>query len=90
MNLIILDGYVDEPTCLGVPFYISTYVRYVAGAARLAGIGQIDYITIDRLRERNYNLENYTYGVIIAGNPVPGKYLGGVPIKFNEFSKELF
>ena len=28
---IILDGYVDEPACLGVPPYISPYIRTVAG-----------------------------------------------------------
>jgi radical SAM superfamily enzyme with C-terminal helix-hairpin-helix motif len=28
----ILDGYVDEPACLGVPPYISPYIRTVAGA----------------------------------------------------------
>ncbi len=28
----ILDGYVDEPACLGVPPYVSPYIRTVAGA----------------------------------------------------------
>ncbi|HIC87352.1 MAG TPA: radical SAM protein, partial [Aquificae bacterium] len=60
MKVLILDGYVDEPTCLGVPPYVSTYVRYVAGSLVDAGIkpDDIDYITIDKLRE-NLNLKNY-------------------------------
>ena len=45
----ILDGYVDEPACLGVPPYISPYIRTVAGvlaAHRYA----VHYLTIDQLR----------------------------------------
>jgi radical SAM superfamily enzyme with C-terminal helix-hairpin-helix motif len=87
MKTIIIDGYVDEPTCLGVPFYISTYIRYVAGALKLSVSSEADYITIDDLRSRDFELGDYDYSVIIAGNPVPGKYLGGIPIKANEFSK---
>lgn len=32
MCCVVIDGYVDEPAVLGVPPYVSTYVRYVAGA----------------------------------------------------------
>ena len=47
----ILDGYVDEPACLGVPPYISPYIRTVAGA--LIGHGfTVRYLTIDQLPER--------------------------------------
>ena len=54
MKVLILDGYVDEPTCLGVPPYVSTYVRYVAGALVDYGLKEksIDYLTIDELREK--------------------------------------
>ncbi len=34
MKVVILDGYVDEPSNFGVPPYISPYPRYVAGAVR--------------------------------------------------------
>lgn len=90
MNSVIIDGYVDEPTCLGVPPYISTYVRYVAGALKLCGFLNVDYITIDELRKCDYALsskKNYTLAIIIAGNPVPGKYIGGEPLKYGEWRK---
>lgn len=85
MKLALIDGYVDEPTCLGVPPYISTYVRYCAGAAVHAGMELPDYMTIEQLRETDFQLKNnYTDAVIIAGNPVPGKYLGGLPVSEEE------
>ncbi len=65
MKVLILDGYVDEPTCLGIPPYVSTYIRYVAGSLVDTGIkpDNIDYITIDKLREvlnlKNYKGDNY-------------------------------
>ena len=46
----ILDGYVDEPACLGVPPYISPYIRTVAGVL----VGHrftVRYLTIDQLPE---------------------------------------
>jgi len=97
MKILIIDGFVDEPTCLGVPPFISTYIRYTAGALILAGIKDIEYITITELRDTPERLSNYNFAVIIAGNPVPGKYLGGIPISKIEienfakkFKKTLF
>lgn len=87
MKFLIIDGFVDEPTCLGVPPYISTYVRYVAGAAYLSGIKDITYKTITQVRESNFFISDWDYIVIIAGNPVPGKYLGGTPIQLNEIGE---
>ncbi len=84
MKVIVLDGYIDEPTCLGVPYYLSTYVRYVAGAAKLAGANEILYFTIDQLRDSDFQLPQFDYFILITGNPVPGKYLGGLPIKTHE------
>ena len=46
---VILDGYVDEPACLGVPPYISPYIRTVAGALASRGFA-VHYLTIDQLR----------------------------------------
>ncbi len=81
MKILIIDGFIDEPTCLGVPPFLSTYVRYTAGAAVCAGIKDTDYITIEYLRKNDFILRDVDVAVIIAGNPVPGKYLGGMPIK---------
>ena len=32
LDVVLVDGYVDEPAHFGVPPYISTYPRYTAGA----------------------------------------------------------
>ncbi|MBW2974368.1 radical SAM protein [Candidatus Woesearchaeota archaeon] len=55
----ILDCYTDEPAGLGVPPYLGTYPRYIAGYFRyLDPINHIDYITIDDLRFfKYYNLD---------------------------------
>ena len=89
---VILDGYVDEPTCLGVPPYISPYVRYIAGAiVSYDKLIKIQYYTIDQLRNNNLILEslfsNTDLLVVIAGSSVPGKYLSGYPISPFEILK---
>ena len=53
MHKIILDCYTDEPAGLGVPPYLGTYPRYIAGY-----FGNVNYITIDDLRFfKYYNLD---------------------------------
>lgn len=42
----ILDCYTDEAAGLGVPPYLGTYPRYIAGSLK----GDVNYITIDDLR----------------------------------------
>ncbi|MBI2139685.1 radical SAM protein [Candidatus Woesearchaeota archaeon] len=42
----ILDCYTDEPAGLGVPPYLGTYPRYIAGYLG----GEVNYLTIDDLR----------------------------------------
>ena len=77
----ILDGYVDEPACFGVPPYISPYVRSVAGVLTERGYG-VRYCTVDQLRRdpsRFAALGGAAVVVMIAGVTVPGKYLGGTP-----------
>ncbi|MBC2699609.1 MAG: radical SAM protein [ANME-2 cluster archaeon] len=90
MNTMIIDGYVDEPACLGVPPYISPYPRYIAGAMIDQGIPQahIHYITIDQIRKgQGHDMLNAAgLMVIIAGMTVPGKYLRGTPINLSEIS----
>ncbi len=88
MRCAIIDGYVDEPAVLGVPPYVSTYVRYVSGVFLLKGF-EVDYYTIDDVRAKGlwHVFSGYDYLVIIGGLTVPGKYVGGNPIIPNEVSK---
>jgi radical SAM superfamily enzyme with C-terminal helix-hairpin-helix motif len=93
-RVALVDGYVDEPTCLGVPPYVSIYPRYIAGAVwSKSPSTEILYNTIDQVREsfqRAQHLWSKTDLIIlIAGMIVPGKYVGGTPISVRE-AKELF
>ncbi len=85
MNVALLDCYVDEPSCLGVPPYISPYVRYTAGAVLDAG-HEISYITIDEYRNEQKAdvLKKAQLLIIIGGAIVPGRYLRGTPASVNE------
>ncbi len=83
-RVLIVDGYTDEPAGLGVPPYLDVYPRYAYGATILAK-GEAKYLTIDQVRR---NVQKYVelakrsdLIVIIAGVLVPGKYLGGEPIR---------
>ncbi len=81
MRVVILDGYVDEPSNFGVPPYISPYPRYVAGAVRDAGHSW-EYVTVDRVRA-GHPL-NGDLLVVLSGPIVPGKYLRSLPISEKE------
>jgi radical SAM superfamily enzyme with C-terminal helix-hairpin-helix motif len=81
MKVVILDGYVDEPSNFGVPPYISPYPRYLAGAVADAGHAW-EYVTIDQVRA-GHPLKGDLL-VIISGPIVPGKYLRGLPISEKE------
>jgi radical SAM superfamily enzyme with C-terminal helix-hairpin-helix motif len=85
MNVALLDCYVDEPSCLGVPPFISPYVRYTAGAVLDAG-HDVSYLTIDEYRNglKSDVLEKAQLLVIIGGAIVPGRYLRGTPASMNE------
>ncbi|MFO7819645.1 MAG: radical SAM protein [Halanaerobacter sp.] len=89
MNVVILDGYLDEPSCLGVPPYLAPHLRYTYGALKDAGLDkeEIDYLTIDQFRSKQEGwsrLEDSELVIIMAGTTVPGKYLGGKPISLEE------
>ncbi len=86
MKALIIDGYIDEPTNLGVPPYLSTYPRYIAGVLSILNF-EVTYITIDKLRTMDFELPYFDLMILIAGFTVPGKYLGGVPIKLNEIDR---
>ena len=89
MKIAILDGYVDEPSCLGVPPYIAPYPRYIWGMLRAVKDADLSctYLTIDQFRadaQLRARLKSFEFMVIIAGAVVPGKYLGGVPLRKKE------
>lgn len=88
LHVVILDGYVDEPTCLGVPPYISPYPRYLAGAVwEFDSHAHVSYVTIDQLRSDRSLLDKCATAdvlVVIAGMAVPGRYLSGLPMSPHE------
>lgn len=81
MEVLILDGYVDEPSCLGVPPYVSPYPRHLAGAVEDAE-HSYSYLTIDQYRG-GAELRGDML-VLIAGCLVPGRYLRGMPVSDRE------
>lgn len=88
-DTVIIDGYVDEPACLGVPPYISPYIRTVAGVLKEAG-KKPKYLTIDQLRKNPLmipSLRQASLVVMIAGTTVPGKYLAGTPATLTEIQQ---
>lgn len=93
MNVLIIDGYIDEPACLGVSPYMSPYPRYIAGALIEKGFleDNIHYITIDEIREKEYGnfIKNIDILIIIAGITVPGKYFNAKPITIEEIESIL-
>ena len=93
LNVSILDGYVDEPTCLGVPPYIAPYPRYIAGAIWCYDKqSRIFYCTIDQIRSDGSLLNVLSKSdllVVIAGMSVPGRYLSGFPVSPNELKSFL-
>ncbi|MBN1281293.1 MAG: radical SAM protein [Candidatus Thermoplasmatota archaeon] len=88
LRVSILDGYVDEPTCLGVPPYISPYPRYIAGAVwDYDSRAAVSYFTIDQVRNDSSLVKNLAAAdvlVVIAGMSVPGRYLSGFPVSPSE------
>ncbi len=90
MKAVIIDGYVDEPACFGVPPYISPYIRYVAGALRERGLQETDIslFTIDELRkspnDASEPIKKADIIIIVSGMTVPGKYLRSTPINQRE------
>ncbi|MDK2886440.1 MAG: hypothetical protein PWP54_998 [Thermosipho sp. (in: thermotogales)] len=87
-SAIIIDGYVDEPAVLGVPPYISTYARYIAGTLFIKDF-DVDYTTIDEIRKKELwkSFDKYDVLVILSGVTVPGKYVGGTPVNENEIKR---
>jgi len=86
MKALVLDGYTDEPACLGVPPYISPYARLAYGALADAG-GDAAYVTIDQWRTGKIDLDRYDLLAIIRNIAVPGKYLRGMPASDKELAR---
>jgi radical SAM superfamily enzyme with C-terminal helix-hairpin-helix motif len=85
----IIDGYVDEPACLGVPPYISPYIRTVAGVLTVHGYNA-HYVTIDQVRKDPAFFSRFNRSevfVMIAGVTVPGNYIGGTPATLTEIQQ---
>lgn len=85
-SAVLLDGYVDEPACLGVPPYVAPEVRGLAGVLFDRGYA-VRYLTIDRLRKDPSLLADLDCAdlvVVHAGTTVPGKYLAGTPATLDE------
>lgn len=88
-KVTILDGYVDEPSCLGVPPYIAPQIRYIYGACKETK-ATVEYYTIDQVRPKLEHWVREQEGrmvVIFCGTPVPGRYLGGRPLSIAELGK---
>ena len=99
LKVTVIDGYLDEPSCLGVPPYISPHLRYLWGALLEAGIDskKLSYLSIDSLRQKKEKylneLEAEDIVILIAGTTVPGHYLGGQPAsaaEIKEIGQKLF
>lgn len=88
MRALLVDGYVDEPAALGVPPYVSHYVRYAAGILMMKDF-HVDYVTVDQVRSWTdfKTLRDYDLVLIVGGVAVPGRYVGGEPIKPHEVEK---
>ncbi|MFT4310275.1 MAG: radical SAM protein [Candidatus Woesearchaeota archaeon] len=57
MRIVIIDGYTDEPSGLGVPPYLGIFPRYIAGyALQQHPDAQIIYLTIDDIRSMHRGL----------------------------------
>ncbi len=86
MKITILDGYIDEPSRLGIPPFISPYARYIFGAVKAAG-HEPEYMTIDHYRQGSRPAGELLF--IISGALVPGKYLRTMPMSSKELARML-
>ncbi|HJX05045.1 MAG TPA: radical SAM protein, partial [Thermoplasmata archaeon] len=86
MKALVLDGYTDEPACLGVPPYVSPYARLAYGAVSDAG-AEAAYVTVDQWRTGKVDLDRYDLLAVIRNISVPGKYLRGMPASDRELAR---
>ncbi len=81
VDILVVDGYVDEPGLLGVPPYLSPEPRMLVGVARELDLTW-EYITADEYRKNGVPLGDII--LVHGGVTVPGKYLGGTPLSVEE------
>jgi len=81
-EVLIFDGYIDEPGSLGVPPYIHPLPRAVFGAVRDAG-STPRYLTVDQWRA-GAEIPGHDMLVVLSGMSVPGRYLRGMPASRRE------
>ncbi len=84
VDILVVDGYIDEPSLLGVPPYLSPEVRKLVGVARESDLTW-EYITADEYRRDGVPLADII--LVHGGVTVPGKYLGGTPLTVEEAEK---
>lgn len=82
---LILDGYIDEPACFGVPPYVSPYIRYLAGVLCEREYA-VSYCTCDQWRQGTApeRIGSSDLTIVVAGMTVPGRYRGGTPLSLKE------
>jgi len=81
VEVLIIDGYVDEPSLLGVPPYISPEPRLLAGVAEELEL-EWEYVTIDEVRR--FGLPRADIILVYGGVSVPGRYLIATPMSRRE------
>ena len=86
MKALVLDGYTDEPACLGIPPFISPYARLAWGALSTAG-AEVRYATVDQWRSGEVGSEGINLLAVIRNVAVPGKYLRGMPASDKELER---
>ncbi len=80
-QVLILDGYVDEPSLLGVPPYISPEPRLLAGVLEEKNLDW-EYLTVDEYRVSTPPKADVI--LVHGGVTVSGKYLSGTPLSPRE------
>lgn len=80
-DVLILDGYVDEPSLLGVPPYISPEPRLLAGVLEEKNLDW-EYLTADEYRVSD--LPKCKIILVHGGVTVSGTYLSGTPLSPRE------
>ncbi|MBC7115161.1 MAG: radical SAM protein, partial [Archaeoglobi archaeon] len=81
VEVLIIDGYVDEPSLLGVPPYISPEPRLLAGVCEELEL-EWEYMTIDEVRRSEMPESDIV--LVHGGVSVPGRYLIAAPMSRRE------
>ena len=84
-EVLVLDGYIDEPGSLGVPPYIHPLARAVYGAC-LDAEALPSYRTVDQWRS-GHVMPRAELLVVLSGMSVPGRYLRGMPASRRELQR---